>query len=150
MAACRLDSREFGQNWFQECGVSACQLYNLFCRGTEFGCQMASRSFGEPVLAGQLLNIVVRESLTTIKNMVAGLRLCRGHAQRLLDSADRIFGHGAMRCPLSAHDADEPPGWVPFDYIVARQFFCVAVAFRADKRPGARTAADDFVRSNRS
>src|SRR5258706_1287826 len=111
---------------------------------------MASRSFGETVLAGQLLSIVVRETLAAVKNMVAGQRLRRGHAQRLLDSADRIFGHGAMRCPLSAHDADEPAGWVHFDYIVARQFFCVAVALRADKRPGAGKTTNDFVRSNRS
>src|SRR5258708_13666809 len=109
MAACRLDSREFGQNWFQECGVSACQLYNLFCRGTEFGCQMASRSFGESVLAGQLLSIVVRETLTAVKNIVAGQRLRRGHAQRFLDSADRIFAPGTGRGPFSPHVPDEPP-----------------------------------------
>ena len=61
--------------------VFARQRNNLFRRSAEVGRQMARRRFGEPVLVGKLFTIVVRETLAAIKNIVAGRRLRRGHAQ---------------------------------------------------------------------
>src|SRR5258708_934817 len=81
----------------------------------------------------ELFPQVASEPISAVKNVRSCRRFANCDSQSFLNRIDGVFGHGAVRGPLSAHDADKAAVGVNLNDVVARNLFRAPAFSRADQ-----------------
>src|SRR5215469_1097339 len=100
--------------------------------------------FRNGVDANQLFPQIARESLPAMKYVSSCWRFADCNSQSYLDRVDGVFGHGAVRGPLTAHNADEAALRIDLNDVVARDLLRALAFSRTHQRARTGETARDI------